>query len=422
MKCWGGNPSGQLGDGTLVNTNAPITSLFASSTTYTPDSTHKHAVASLSTGETYTYDANGNMITRVEGGLTYTQTFNAENQLISVTVSGQTTQFIYDGDGNLIKKINPDNSRTIYVGSVYEVDKSAGGSVTSTTTYYPAGGAMRVDGTLYYILKDNLGSASVTTDSSGNIVGEQRYYPFGETRLTTGSILTDKLYTSQRELTGLGIYHYGARFYSPKLGRFLSPDSIVPSYKNPQNLNRFAYVLNNPLRYNDPSGHSSVDVAPPVIFVVLSILAIAYVIYDRATNGVSNQDKRVQPPDPGGLDYSHRYEYRFTTQTAIPFPTPVTPSATNCPTVVAVNCGFTPTPTRVYGPELPPTGSPTSTPTNTPTSSPTNTSSPTSTLTTNTPTTTPSNRRDNPPTQTRPSHHISPTLPRPGRPNYLQMI
>ena len=50
-------------------------------------------MTSLSTGESYTYDANGNMITRVEGGLTYTQTFDAENRLISVVVSGQTTTF-----------------------------------------------------------------------------------------------------------------------------------------------------------------------------------------------------------------------------------------------------------------------------------------------------------------------------------------
>ncbi len=56
-------------------------------------------------------------------------------------------------------------------------------------------------------------------------------------------------------MAGLGIYHYGARFYSPKLGRFLSADSIVPGYANPQNLNRFSYVTNNPLRYTDPTGH-----------------------------------------------------------------------------------------------------------------------------------------------------------------------
>jgi len=81
----------------------------------------------------------------------------------------------------------------------------------------------------------------------------------GETRLTTGTIFTDKLFTGQREMAGLGIYHYQARFYSPKLGRFLSADTIVPSYTNPQTLNRFSYVTNNPLRYTDPTGHMQVN-------------------------------------------------------------------------------------------------------------------------------------------------------------------
>jgi len=141
------------------------------------------------------------------------------------------------------------------VGGIYEVDKTSGGSVTRTVTYYPTAGAMRINSTLYYMLKDHLGSASVVTDASGTILGEQRYYPFGETRLTTGTIYTDKLFTGQREMAGLGIYHYQARFYSPKIGRFLSADTIVPSYANPQHLNRFAYVRNNPLRYIDPTGH-----------------------------------------------------------------------------------------------------------------------------------------------------------------------
>ncbi|MDQ3005553.1 MAG: hypothetical protein M3R47_09250, partial [Chloroflexota bacterium] len=60
-------------------------------------------------------------------------------------------------------------------------------------------------------------------------------------------------------MAGLGIYHYQARFYSPKLGRFLSADTIVPDYANPQNLNRFSYVANNPLRYTDPTGHMMSD-------------------------------------------------------------------------------------------------------------------------------------------------------------------
>jgi YD repeat-containing protein len=188
-------------------------------------------VTSLSTGESYTYDANGNtlapgasagVITRVEGGLTYTQVFDVENRLISVTVNGQTTQFVYDSDGNLVKKIKPDGSKTLYVGGIYEVDKDSAGTVTGTKTYYPVAGAMRINSTLYYVLKDHLGSASVVTDANGVTLssgGEQRYSPYGGERLTPGISTTDKLFTGQRD-TGLGIYHYGARFYSP----YINPD------------------------------------------------------------------------------------------------------------------------------------------------------------------------------------------------------
>ena len=175
--------------------------------------------------------------------------------------NGLKQQFCYNGDGNLVKKIKPDGSKVLYAGGIYEVEKSSGGSVTRTVTYYTVAGAMRVDGTLYYLLKDHLGSASVLTNASGNAVSgaDVRYYPFGEARSSTDSMLTDKLFTGQREMAGLGIYHYQARFYSPKLRRFLSPDSIVPSYANPQHLNRFGYVTNSPLRYTDPSGNVPID-------------------------------------------------------------------------------------------------------------------------------------------------------------------
>jgi len=76
------------------------------------------------------------------------------------------------------------------------------------------------------------------------------------------------------------LYDYRARFYDPALGRFLQPDPVVPEPGNPQALNRYAYVYNNPLRYTDPSGHV------PVILVVMGIGA--------ATGALINYGVQVQ--------------------------------------------------------------------------------------------------------------------------------
>ena len=85
------------------------------------------------------------------------------------------------------------------------------------------------------------------------MVSSINFYPFGACR-NSPPYPTDKLFTGQR-LDSTGLYYYGARYYDPTIGRFISPDSIVQRSGNPQSLNRYSYVLNNPLKSVDPTGH-----------------------------------------------------------------------------------------------------------------------------------------------------------------------
>jgi len=110
---------------------------------------------------------------------------------------------------------------------------------------------------LRYVHQDHLSGTAVITDANGNEVGSIKYYPYGETRSTSGTLETDKKFTGQR-LDDTGLYYYNARYYDPAIGRFISPDTLVPNPANPQAFNRYSYCLNNPLKYTDPSGHFGV--------------------------------------------------------------------------------------------------------------------------------------------------------------------
>jgi RHS repeat-associated protein len=161
--------------------------------------------------------------------------------------------FLYDGDGQRVAQTINDVT-TYFIGNYYEVTDGV------VTKYYYAGStriALRQNGTLYYLLSDHLGSTTLVTDASGNIVSELRYKPWGETRYNSGSTPTRYQYTGQYSYTpDFGLYFYNARWYDPTLGRFTQPDSLIPEQsQGAQAWDRYAYVNNNPVRYNDPSGH-----------------------------------------------------------------------------------------------------------------------------------------------------------------------
>jgi RHS repeat-associated protein len=136
--------------------------------------------------------------------------------------------------------------------------------LAETTKYYWLGDrrvAMRREpveqpATLYYLFSDHLGSTSVAYDTSSGTWVTQRYYPWGTIRPGDGNALpTEYTFTGQRWDEAVELMDYKARWYDPALGRFIQPDPLVPEPGNPQALNRYAYGLNNPVRYRDPSGY-----------------------------------------------------------------------------------------------------------------------------------------------------------------------
>ena len=232
------------------------------------NSTKPHAVTALSNGATFVYDGNGNMTQRVEvvsgQSSTYLQGWDVENRLIAITntASGQVTTYSYNASGQRVKRVDASGT-LVTLGSHFE-QLRVGAAVTNTSYYFF--GNQRVSmrqtnvgtgvSTVYWLHGDHLGSASLTTNSSGQPLAELRYYPFGETRWAwpnESATPTNKRFTGQSEENkgAVGsLYDYGARFdgyikfegggrwYSTLLGRFINADSIVPRPGDPQSLNR----------------------------------------------------------------------------------------------------------------------------------------------------------------------------------------
>ncbi len=164
------------------------------------------------------------------------------------------------------------------MGGQFEVKDGA------TKKYYSIAGMMVAvnDATgLQYLLTDHLGSTVAVTDSSGTLTSQQRYLPFGEERAIPNSpiLVTDFTFTGQRDLGDMGLMDYDARFYSQSLGRFIQPDTIIPSISIPQTWSRYSYTQNNPIKFTDPSGH--------FIETLFDVAMIIVDVADIAQNGLN---------------------------------------------------------------------------------------------------------------------------------------
>lgn len=147
-----------------------------------------------------------------------------------------------------------------YTDEVEFVTYVGGNGYTAPVVYKTDG----TTGEYLFLHRDYLGSIVAITDISGNVVEKRLFDAWGEViKVVDGQgtilknfALLDRGYTGHEHLTSVGLVHMNGRLYDAKLHRFLQPDNNIQNPYNSQNYNRYGYVLNNPLKYIDPSGEN----------------------------------------------------------------------------------------------------------------------------------------------------------------------
>ena len=203
------------------------------------------------------YDAAGNVTNDGNGNQ---PTYDAENRI--ATDAG--VNYFYDADVFRMEK----SSGTMYwpgPGGEVLCETNLNGTINEEYIYFAGRRIARVDrpsGAVHYYFSDNLGSTGLVTDDQGNVQEREYFYPFGGIVSTVGSDSNHYKFTGKERDSESGLDEFGARYYASSLGRFMIPDwaakpTNVPyaNFGNPQSLNLYSYVENNPTTTGDPDGH-----------------------------------------------------------------------------------------------------------------------------------------------------------------------
>src|SRR5512133_894764 len=222
--------------------------------------TRPHAV----TGVT---NPNG-LIPTTDQRITYTS-FNKVDSIIEGTAL-YTLQYGFTNERTLSKSYTNGawQKKTYYVGN-YEMDSVAGSIYPKHIHYIYGGDGIAAIYTIeysttnmYYVHSDHLGSIDVMTNQSGIAVQYMSFDAWGRRRNPADwtynnvptSYLVSRGYTMHEHLDQFGLINMNGRVYDPVLGRFLGPDPFIQKPTNTQSYNRFSFVINNPLKFKDPSG------------------------------------------------------------------------------------------------------------------------------------------------------------------------
>jgi RHS repeat-associated protein len=245
--------------------------------TYDPWANLLSATVTQGTGYSFSvYADNSNRIHNTVGAFTYdsagnltadpvnpSYTYNAEGELTSA--AGVT--YTYDGDGNRVQK---SNGKLYWYGNSTDPLAESDASGNLTNEYIFLSGARIATltlsaGTVNYYVSDHLGSSHVVTNSSGTILDDSDFYPYGGERSYSSSSGNTRKFTGKERDNESGLDDFAARFYTSNYGRFLSADDTkYVNTTDPQTWNLYGYVANNPINSVDPTGHAPESEMPHV--------------------------------------------------------------------------------------------------------------------------------------------------------------
>ncbi|MFA5820836.1 MAG: RHS repeat-associated core domain-containing protein [Candidatus Gracilibacteria bacterium] len=252
-----------------------------------------HAVTAIGT-QTYTYDKSGNVT--ADNAWNYTWSYRGlMTSSVTKPLGGAPYILIgykYDAAGNRILKTTGGTKLTYYINQYYDLE----GTQTKRHIYAGSEKVATIDGpvataTTAYHHADHLSGSSVETNQTGSVLQLTDYHPYGTTRFErTASAYTgnDYKFTGKEKDDSTGLYYYGARYYNPSLGRFMSEDPWEGNITDPQSLNKYAYVRNNPLKYRDPTGMCLEDACIVEGIIILSAYIASSVIATQHRSSDSN--------------------------------------------------------------------------------------------------------------------------------------
>lgn len=188
------------------------------------------------------------------------------NQLMRIH-GKNTVSFSYDENNSRFIKLFEGQSKTYYLSKDIEFTQQEdtcqfknflhiNGRLISTTLKQVDCATRRpLYRKIEYFHVDALGSADLITDFEGEVLARKTFAPWGDEK-SKGNNQINRGFTGHENIQEFALVHMNGRVYDPILGRFISPDPYVQDPFELGNYNRYSYVLNNPLKYTDPTGYN----------------------------------------------------------------------------------------------------------------------------------------------------------------------